>query len=131
MTPDERQKLIWAIYGDDEGIGTESRMEWLSTRTDAELQNIFADLQHPQCDQCGEPKAYARQYGCPVARSDCRAVPEALPDESTHSCLHTDRMLLGDSYEWCGRCGAVRRISQETLHPLMTWRLPTGNLSKP
>lgn len=27
------------------------------------------------CKKCGEPKAYAKQYGCPQAKNDCPHKP--------------------------------------------------------
>ena len=39
-------------------------------------------------------------------------------------CDHSDTMLCGAHYEWCARCGSVRRIGAKGA-PLMEWQWPT------
>lgn len=39
-------------------------------------------------------------------------------------CDHRETMLCGSHYEWCPRCGCIRRIGANRT-PLMDWQWPT------
>jgi hypothetical protein len=48
-------------------------------------------------------------------------------------CRHRDSWLIGSHYEWCYRCGALRRMRDtsipgctSTCEPASSWAVPVG-----
>lgn len=40
------------------------------------------------------------------------------------ACTHSKTMLCGEHYEWCPKCGSIRRIGKLQT-PLMDWQYPS------